>query len=774
MSRQNIIGSARPRVSDRKRSTGFILERLSQRLLLSAGSLDPQFSHDGVAESMANGARIELRDVAVQPDGKSVYAARQGGGMYGVFRFNLNGTPDTGFGVNGFAAFAVFGEITTVAVQSNGAIVVGGFSDGDPGLDYQYTFTVGRMTSSGGIDPSFSSDGFTTASFSSFGDHSSFVEELLIQRDGKILAIGSVIESLTLGTENFALARFNPNGTFDTSFKGDGTTDYDFGHDVNGRGVDVDYNGTPATNPLYGSIVVVGDLYDGDSGEFRFAVARFQPDGDADDTFDGNGALTTSFPGGNYAKANAVVIQPGGHVVVAGTHDVSENAFLGDFMVVRYRGNGSIDTSFGPIGTGYLKIDFGSVDDLTDMQPSFGGGLILAGGTKARNPNGNGVLAAITADGVLDNRFSNDGLIELPGTINAIATTRNSLSPIRRIYVAAIRVPNFAPPETLAYRIVDVGSVMSVVSFDREATEGAPPGSPAVTATISVVRSNALPTAERVFLSITGTATPPNALGGNTADFTGSGITFGNGVNSFTYIDIPANATSATAILTAVDDALAEGDEPFSVTVLPSAPYDVLASSAAVSMMIRDNEASGPPAVVESTFHFETAPRRVTLRWNQNVFVGTTASDFQLTLPSMSLGSFGFTYDPPTNSATFTLNNNLPDGNYRLRAIGSGIANNAGTPMAGNFDYNFFMLAGDANRDRRVDFNDLVILARNFNQTNRTFSQGDFNYDTKVDFNDLVLLARKFNSFLPSPVSAIDAGAAPEASKGSKNADLLA
>jgi hypothetical protein len=58
---------------------------------------------------------------------------------------------------------------------------------------------------------------------------------------------------------------------------------------------------------------------------------------------------------------------------------------------------------------------------------------------------------------------------------------------------------------------------------------------------------------------------------------------------------------------------------------------------------------------------------------------------------------------------------------------------------------------GDADLDGQTNFNDLVALAQNYNQPNKTWFQGDFTYDTFVDFNDLVALAQNYNLPVPAP-----------------------
>jgi hypothetical protein len=112
----------------------------------------------------------------------------------------------------------------------------------------------------------------------------------------------------------------------------------------------------------------------------------------------------------------------------------------------------------------------------------------------------------------------------------------------------------------------------------------------------------------------------------------------------------------------------------------------------------------------------------------------------------------------------------LPDGNYRATLPAGSAVTSSGDTLAADFTYDFFVLAGDANHDRSVDFNDLVKLAQNYNTTGKTFADGDFTGDGNVDFNDLVLLAQRYNTSLPLP----GAAAMPSASATSFAADWAA
>ena len=106
----------------------------------------------------------------------------------------------------------------------------------------------------------------------------------------------------------------------------------------------------------------------------------------------------------------------------------------------------------------------------------------------------------------------------------------------------------------------------------------------------------------------------------------------------------------------------------------------------------------------------------------------------------------GLSYDAATNTATVTFDGPLPDGRYTATLLAAGITGTAGVPMASDYVFNFFILRGDANHDGRVNLSDFNVLAANFGQTNRTFSQGDFNFDEAVNLLDFNLLAGRFGA----------------------------
>jgi hypothetical protein len=165
-----------------------------------------------------------------------------------------------------------------------------------------------------------------------------------------------------------------------------------------------------------------------------------------------------------------------------------------------------------------------------------------------------------------------------------------------------------------------------------------------------------------------------------------------------------------------------------------------------------------PPAVVSAAYDYNAPTPRLRVIFSEDVSASLASGDLILKLlsgnaPLPAVGAV--TYDVATNTAVFTFAGPLPDGNYRAILPGDSVTDAAGNRMAGDFSFDFFVLAGDANRDRKVDFNDLVVLAQNYHSTGgKTFAQGDFNYDGNVDFNDLVILAQRYNTGLAAPAPA--------------------
>lgn len=182
----------------------------------------------------------------------------------------------------------------------------------------------------GDLDLTFNTTGKVTTPIGTDTDSASGVA---VQSDGKIVVAGS---SVVAGSYGFALARYNADGTLDTTFGTAGKVTTAIGP-ASGLGRDLAIQAD-------GKIVVVGRANNGTDDDF--AVARYNSNGTLDTTF-GTGGIVMTPIGTNEEAAESVVVQSDGAVVVAGfTWNGSNN----DFALVRYTSTGALDSTFGTGG----------------------------------------------------------------------------------------------------------------------------------------------------------------------------------------------------------------------------------------------------------------------------------------------------------------------------------------------------------------------------------------------------------------------------------------
>jgi uncharacterized delta-60 repeat protein len=339
----------------------------------SDGSLDTTFDGDGKVTTDF-GAGDSAYSVAIQSDGKIVVAGFSFNGRNGDFalaRYNSNGSLDTTFDGDGKVTMDFGGEdyASSVAIQSDGKIVVAGSSQKT--LNSPYDFALARYTSNGILDTTFGSNGKVTTDFGSYDTASS----VAIQSDGKIVVAG---ESLRSPQYDFALARYDSDGSLDTTFDSDGKVTTDFGGDYDGA--------FSVAIQIDGKIVVAGGS-DNSSSRNDFALARYESNGNLDTTFDGDGKVTTDF-GGNDEGAKSVAIQSDGKIVVAGH---SGNIGSTDFQLARYNSNGSLDTTFD--GDGKVTTTVGSAASRAISVAIQSDGKIVVAG---RSDNGSSLDFALT------------------------------------------------------------------------------------------------------------------------------------------------------------------------------------------------------------------------------------------------------------------------------------------------------------------------------------------------------------------------------------------
>jgi uncharacterized delta-60 repeat protein len=325
-------------------SDDFVLARYS-----ATGPLDATFDADGKVTTDFGGRSDGAGDVALQADGKIVavgsgFPPAVGPVDFALARYNRDGTLDATFG-NGGKVLTTFetnsiDRANAVVIQPDGRIVVAGSTRSGPTSQ----FAVARYLLNGSLDPSFDGDGRAVTPISA-----GVVFDLAVQRDGKLIAAGWS----NPGGFDIALARYNPDGSLDPSFDGDG--------------VAVVTSFRPASS--YAGKVLVqpdGKILTGGSG-----LVRFNPDGTVDTSFGSGGRAATDL------GLLTPLLQQDGKILAAGSGFSTGNS--SDFVVTRLTPTGRVDSTFGREGK--VVTNFRTQDDATDAALLANGKLVVSGYT---------------------------------------------------------------------------------------------------------------------------------------------------------------------------------------------------------------------------------------------------------------------------------------------------------------------------------------------------------------------------------------------------------
>jgi uncharacterized delta-60 repeat protein len=420
------------------------------------GDLDPTFGNVGrliVNGSNYHGIAYFNDSLVIQSDGKIVvgYAKDYSGWKFVIARYNGDGTEDTTFDGDG-EVVAPFGfdpsdnNGVDIALQADGKILAAKASDYAPVRFVRYN-------PDGSLDVSFGTAGVTSAPAGSYG------VSLTVQSDGRILA-----------TADFFLIRLDPSGSVDPTFGGgdgilqlptwasksavqgdgkivvalaggnlrryntDGTPDTDFG------------SGGTVLAPLGmhfmtisiqpgGKMLVSGSSER--SSNTDFALARYNPNGSLDTSFDDDGLVTTAFNNGSVAEVSTHVVEASGRILAAG---YSENGKNRDFALARYNPNGSLDTSFS--GDGLTSVDFDNYSDIAfGMAIDSQSRAVLVGGSDERC-----AIARFLGDAPVSNTVIVAGRVSTPaglGLRNAIVSLTDSAGERRTVTTSSFGLYSF-------------------------------------------------------------------------------------------------------------------------------------------------------------------------------------------------------------------------------------------------------------------------------------------------------------------------------------------
>ena len=357
--------------------------------LAAPGDLDPTFGTGGIVTTDLGPTADRPRAVLAEPDGKIVVAGETiVGTPYDGFvvRYLPGGGLDTSFGTGGIVRMMHPYDdfIYAIVREPDGRLVFAGSSHSATGGD----FRVFRLLPDGSFDPGFGVDGKVITDLGG-GD---VAIAMARQDDGKLVVGGRV--GTGGGIFDFALVRYMPDGTIDTSFGSGGVTTVHVGT--------AQSSGHAIAILPDGKIVLAGYTY---IGNYDFALLRFDADGWLDPSFGAGGVVTTDY-NGRQNQAYDLVAQPDGKLVVGGyvTTGSPPNT-LPTFALARYLANGALDTSFGSAGFALTPTAaiVGQANALV-LQPD--GKLVLSGSA------GNALigLARFLPNGALDAGFGSGGI----------------------------------------------------------------------------------------------------------------------------------------------------------------------------------------------------------------------------------------------------------------------------------------------------------------------------------------------------------------------------
>ncbi|MEI6455943.1 MAG: T9SS type A sorting domain-containing protein [bacterium] len=358
------------------------------------GALDPTFNATGYVVHTIDSTWNYPMALFVSPDGKIL----TGGYKCDtnqlpiittliILRYNPDGTPDVGFGVNGMVSADYSSSALDITVQLDGKILVAG--SGKIGSQTKGNFTIYRLNPDGSFDNSFGEGGIVQDTLGNFSS------SVTLFPDGKILASGVGYTTLGLKTAFYLLKKYNPDGTPDMTFGNSGFITTQIanctGAYVLGMVMQAD------DKILLGDEVKIGRNCN--------AMIRYNPDGSLDQGF-GTGGIVVDSAGlrnGNYKLA----VQADGKILVPGyvyPTDLSHP----HYSLFRYNPDGSRDSTFH--SDGHYIGEEGAAYDITIQQD---GKIILCGNQKNDSTIKRGIVSRYLPSGDPDPAFGIEGKADI-------------------------------------------------------------------------------------------------------------------------------------------------------------------------------------------------------------------------------------------------------------------------------------------------------------------------------------------------------------------------
>jgi len=327
-----------------KRKIVALFSIINLTLLSQPGSLDLSF------DAGAGAGNNWVKAIAVQNDGKIIL-----GGAFTSFasstqnrlvRVNNNGTVDNTYNIGTGPSSWVE---CIVNLSNNNSIIAGDFNSYN-GTNRNY---IAGVNSSGGLDASFTPSAIP----------GSYVNDIALQSDGKIV-VGGIFSK--------AITRLNSNGTLDAIFN-------------NGTGAD-DWVETVAVQS--DGKILIGGIFLNYNGVTRNRIARLNADGTLDNSFDPLAGASSA--------VRDICVQPDGKIIVVGEFTTFNG--ISSSRIVRLNTNGSVDNSFN-VGTG-------ASGNILSCELQSDNKIIIGGNFTTYNGNSSSRLARLNDNGGFDNSFN--------------------------------------------------------------------------------------------------------------------------------------------------------------------------------------------------------------------------------------------------------------------------------------------------------------------------------------------------------------------------------
>lgn len=372
-------------------------------LFAQDGTLDQSFGNNGIMTTSIGPNDDIAESMVIQDDGKILVAGRAQADplfKFGIIRYNTDGSLDSSFGNQGIVG-------TSFGNSDDNAYAIALQND-QKILVAGQTFTSGsnldfalaRYNTDGSLDLEFGNSGAVITDINTPDD---FARALCIQDDGKILLAGYGNDT---EDNSFLLVRYNQNGSLDSSFGNEGIRQHTIGL--------LDQRNQTVALQNDGKIIIAGHAYNNVYSDYDFVLTRYLSDGSLDPSFGDNGQTITTISSGADEITSLIILED--NSILVGGHSFS---FVGsterDLVLAKYSPDGIIDNSFGE--EGIVLTDFDEYDDLLfDIAIQNDGKILITGtsdpifGGIEENDESSLILTRYHANGDIDNSFGSDGV----------------------------------------------------------------------------------------------------------------------------------------------------------------------------------------------------------------------------------------------------------------------------------------------------------------------------------------------------------------------------